>query len=234
VSLEELFKLIATQKEPETSTVPTWILCGLGNPGDRYEKTRHNVGFRVMDLMAEKCGWKIKRLAHKALTERVTLTGSKGGSCSVLVMKPQTFMNASGEAVGEAARFYKIPPERVLIVYDDVSMPEGQIRVRGKGSDGGHNGIKSILYHLQSDRFPRIKVGVGAPPTKEYDMADWVLGAPSGEAALLQKEGEARAAEAVSVLIEEGVERAMALFNAAPAKKKKEEAPGEPHEEQKA
>lgn len=143
---------------------------GLGNPGKQYELTRHNAGFLFADLLADKNGVKINKIQFKAVTASLTLGGVK-----CLLMKPQTFMNNSGEAVRQAASFYKIPPERILVVFDDISLPCGRLRIRRKGSDGGHNGIKSIIYHLNSDAFPRVKLGVGEKPHPDYDLADWVL-----------------------------------------------------------
>ena len=148
----------------------SWLVIFLGNPGPRYECTRHNAGFMAGDALAKKLGVNISRLRFKALTAECEINGER-----VLLMKPQTFMNLSGEAVGEAARFYKIPPEHVLVISDEVSLPLGKLRVRQKGSAGGHNGLKSIIAALGSDGFPRVRIGVGAPPHPEYDMADWVL-----------------------------------------------------------
>ena len=149
---------------------PEFIIVGLGNPGKQYELTRHNAGFLFADLLADKNGVKINKIQFKAVTASLTLGGVK-----CLLMKPQTFMNNSGEAVRQAASFYKIPPERILVVFDDISLPCGRLRIRRKGSDGGHNGIKSIIYHLNSDAFPRVKLGVGEKPHPDYDLADWVL-----------------------------------------------------------
>ena len=148
----------------------TWLVVFLGNPGPKYECTRHNAGFMAGEALEKKLGVSINRLRFKALTAAAEISGEK-----VLLMKPQTFMNLSGEAVGEAARFYKIPPEHVLVVSDEVSLPLSRLRVRPKGSAGGHNGLKSIIAALGSDAFPRIRIGVGAPPHPDYDMADWVL-----------------------------------------------------------
>ena len=148
----------------------SWIVVFLGNPGARYAGTRHNVGFMTADAFAEKKGIRIDRLKFKALTNVCEVGGEK-----VFLMKPQTYMNLSGDAVGEAARFYKIPPERVIVLFDDISLDVGRMRIRRKGSDGGHNGIKSIIAALGSADFPRIKIGVGAKPHPDYDLADWVL-----------------------------------------------------------
>ena len=147
-----------------------WLVVGLGNPGPKYEWTRHNVGFLVIDQLADRENLPVQRLKHKALTNTALIGGKP-----VLLMKPTTYMNLSGEAVGEAARFYKIPPDRVLVVSGDVSLPQGKLRVRRSGSAGGHNGLKNIIAHLGTDQFPRIKVGVGGKPHPDSDMADWVL-----------------------------------------------------------
>lgn len=149
---------------------PDFIIVGLGNPGKQYELTRHNAGFLFLDLLADKNDVKINKIQFKAVTGTVNLGGVK-----CLLMKPQTFMNNSGEAVRDIAKFYKIPPEKIIVIFDDISLPCGKLRIRRKGTDGGHNGIKSIIYHLNSDNFPRIKIGVGAKPNPEYDLADWVL-----------------------------------------------------------
>ena len=149
-----------------------WIVVGLGNPGSKYENTRHNAGFLALDVLAERSGVPIKRLKFQSLCGEGTVGGQR-----VLLIKPQTFMNNSGVAIHQAVTFYKVPPERVLVIYDDVSLPLGRLRLRAKGSDGGHNGIKSILYQLKSDTFPRIKIGVDSPPHPEYSMIDWVTSA---------------------------------------------------------
>ena len=164
----DLFKKI----EKKTDTTPvSFIIAGLGNPGAQYEKTRHNVGFVAIDYIADKLGVRIDRAKFHALTTEASI-----GELRVLLMKPQTFMNNSGVAIGEAAAFYKIPPERVLILHDEISFDPGMLRIRRKGSAGGHNGLKSIIAHLASEDFPRVKIGVGKKPTPEYDLADWVLG----------------------------------------------------------
>ena len=164
----DLFKKI----EKETSTNPvSVIIAGLGNPGAQYAKTRHNLGFVAIDYIADKLGVRIDRAKFHAL-----VTEAKIGEVRVLLMKPETFMNNSGVAIGEAAAFYKIPPERVIILHDEISFDPGIIRIRRKGSAGGHNGLKSIIAHLASEEFPRVKIGVGKKPSPDYDLADWVLG----------------------------------------------------------
>ena len=186
----------------------SWLAVFLGNPGARYAGTRHNAGFMAADALAKAEGLRVDRLRFHALTGELRL-----GDQRVLVMKPQTYMNLSGEAVGAAARFYKIPSERVLVVSDEVSLPVGRLRVRPKGSAGGHNGLKSIIEALGSDAFPRIRIGVGAPPHPDYDMADWVLGAFRDADAEEMAKAASRAAQAVECYITEGPERAMNRFN---------------------
>ena len=213
MSLEEIFKLLEKKKEEKKPAPPTWIVCGLGNPGAKYETTRHNVGFETLRFFEERFGFKTTRLEFKALTARAVLPLPNGEEASVLFMRPQTFMNNSGEAVGAAARFYRIPADHVLILYDDVSLPEGHLRIRGKGSDGGHNGIKSILYHLGTDVFPRIKLGVGAPLTKEFDMVDWVLGKPDEEARKKIALAASKTPDAAAEIMAYGVATASSHFN---------------------
>lgn len=185
-----------------------WLLVCLGNPGDQYENTRHNVGFQVADAVAERHNVPIQRLKFRALTNTITV-----GKKKVLLMKPVTYMNLSGEAVHEAASFYKVPPERILVVSDEVALAPGKIRVRRSGSAGGHNGLKNIIAHLGTDQFPRIRVGVGQKPHPDYDMADWVLGKFQGEDKKAVEEAVKRAADAAECLIQEGVDKAMNRYN---------------------
>jgi len=185
-----------------------WLVVGLGNPGSKYEWTRHNMGFLVVDELAERLSIPVQRLKFKALTNTAVLGGK-----SVLLMKPTTYMNLSGEAVGQAARFYKIPPERVLVISDDVALPQGKLRVRRSGSAGGHNGLKNIIAHLGTDQFPRIKVGVGQKPSPDSDMVNWVLGTFTGQDRKVMEEAIGRAADAVTVLLQHGIEQAMASYN---------------------
>lgn len=166
----ELFKKIAKDNDRPEAAPISHLVVGLGNPGEKYHLTRHNAGFLCLDYIAQSCGVRIDRLKFHAMTAQATVGGH-----SVLLMKPQTYMNNSGEAVREAAAFYKIPPENIVVLFDDISLDVGRLRVRRNGSDGGHNGIKSLIYHLNSDAFPRIKVGVGAKPHPGYDLAAWVL-----------------------------------------------------------
>ena len=187
---------------------PDWLAVFLGNPGPRYDFTRHNAGFLACDALAAQKGFSVNRLRFQALTALTTLGGQR-----VLVMKPQTFMNLSGDAVGQAARFYTLPAERVIVVSDEVSLPLGKLRVRTKGSAGGHNGLKSIIAALGTDTFPRVRIGVGAPPHPDYDMADWVLSVFRDQDALEIRKAAERAAQAVECYICDGPERAMNRFN---------------------
>lgn len=186
----------------------SWLVVGLGNMGGQYEHTRHNVGFEVIDQIADTLDVPVQRLKYKALTNTVTLGGEK-----VLLMKPVTFMNLSGEAVEQAAAFYKVPPERVIVISDEVALEPGKLRIREGGSAGGHNGLKNIIAHLHSDRFPRVRVGVGQKPHPDYDMADWVLGKPQGEDRKNIDGAVKRAAQAVECYIKEGPQKAMGRFN---------------------
>ena len=185
-----------------------WLVVGLGNPGVKYESTRHNMGFLVVDKLAQNEKLKFNKLRFKAWTATWEVGGEK-----VLLMKPQTYMNLSGEAVGQAARFYKIPADHVLVISDDIALPAGKLRIRAGGSAGGHNGLKNIIQHLGTDRFPRIKVGVGSPQQAEHDIVDWVTGKPMGEDQKVIIEALDKAVAAIPVLIEQGVDRAMNRFN---------------------
>lgn len=185
-----------------------WLIVGLGNPGVAYENTRHNIGFQVLDQLGERQKKPIQRLKFKALTNLFTISGEK-----VLVMKPVTYMNLSGEAVRPAADFYKIPPERILVVSDDTALPAGRLRIRKGGSAGGHNGLKSIIQHLGTDQFPRLRVGVGEKPHPDYDMADWVLGRFTGEDRARMDQAVERAADAIECILKEGLDRGMSRFN---------------------
>ena len=185
-----------------------WMLVCLGNPGKQYENTRHNIGFMTADALEKKSGVKINKLRFRALTGEMELGGER-----VLVLKPQTYMNLSGEAVKLAGSFYKIPPERVLVISDDVSLPLGKLRIRGNGSAGGHNGLKNIIAHLGTDQFPRIKVGVGAPAHPEHEMVDWVIGNFTPAEKKVVEEAVAKVMDAAACLIEKGVNEAQNKFN---------------------
>ena len=186
----------------------TWLIVGLGNPGGQYDGTRHNAGFAVADELARRGGFAIQRVKFKALTAAAQVGGQ-----GALVMKPTTYMNLSGEAVGEAARFYKLTPDHVLVISDDVDLPLGKLRLRTGGSAGGHNGLKSVIQHLGSDQFPRLKVGVGGKPHPDYDLADWVLGKLQGEDKKLMDETVKRAADAVECFLKDGADKAMNRYN---------------------
>ncbi len=186
----------------------TWLIVFLGNPGLRYEGTRHNAGFMAADAMAKAAGLSINKARFKALTASCDIGGE-----TVLLMKPQTFMNLSGEAVAQAARFYKIPPEHILVVSDEMSLPIGKLRIRMKGSAGGHNGLKDIIAKLGTEDFPRIRLGVGAPPHPDFDAADWVLSTFKNQDAELMAETAGRAAKAAECYISQGPERAMNIYN---------------------
>ena len=185
-----------------------WLIVGLGNPGSKYEHTRHNMGFQTVDLLAEKLNVPINKVKFKSAYNIVSFAG-----CKCLVMKPQTYMNLSGEAVREAVQFYKIPADHVLVIYDDISLPVGKLRVRPTGSAGGHNGIKNIIAHLGTQDFPRVKIGVGAPEGEDKDMVDWVIGAPSQAERKILAESFERAIQAAETIIKNGCQKAMNQFN---------------------
>ena len=187
---------------------PTWIVAFLGNPGLKYAGTRHNAGIMTADALCKKHDFTVNKARFQALTAQVELGGAR-----VLLMKPQTYMNLSGQAVSQAARFYKIPPEHILVVSDEVSLPIGKLRIRVKGSAGGHNGLKNIIEQLGTENFPRIRLGVGAPPNPDFEMVDWVLSVFRNEDAAEMEKAAARAAEAVECYIEKGPDKAMNLYN---------------------
>ena len=181
-----------------------WIVAFLGNPGLKYNGTRHNAGFMAADAMEKKLGVSINKMRFKALTQTVDISGKK-----VLLMKPQTYMNLSGDAIVQAANFYKVPPERVIVVSDETALPIGRLRIRRGGSAGGHNGLKSVIARLGTDQFPRIRLGVGDKPHPDYDMTDWVLSAFKGQDAADMELVAKKAADAVECYITEGADRAM-------------------------
>lgn len=203
----DLFRQIEKKDAPAVGNL-THLVVGLGNPGDQYTFTRHNTGFMALDFIAEKCGVKVERARFKSLCADARI-----GEHRVLLMKPQTFMNHSGEAVREAADFYKIPPESILVLFDDVNFDVGVTRIRRSGSDGGHNGIKSIIYHLNSDAFPRVKIGVGKKPLPDYDLADYVLGTYSDADKKTLFSTFARVYDCVGLILSGQMDRAMNLYN---------------------
>ena len=186
----------------------SWLVVFLGNPGLRYEGTRHNAGFMTADALARKKNISINRSRFRALTASCPI-----GDTTVLLMKPQTYMNLSGEAVGQAARFYKIPADHVLVVSDDITLPIGAMRIRTKGSAGGHNGLKNIISVLGTEEFPRIRLGVGSPPHPDFDTVDWVLSVFRDQDAVDMAEAASRAADAVECFITQGPEKAMNLYS---------------------
>lgn len=188
-----------------------YLIVGLGNPGREYERTRHNVGFRALDCLADMLSVRVERAKFSAFLGQGSWNGKK-----LVLMKPQTYMNSSGEAVAQAVRFYKLQPEQVLVLFDDISLPPGRLRVRGDGSAGGHNGIKSLIACLGSQAFPRIKIGVGAKPVPEYDLADWVLSAFSASEEKLLAPAIERAAQAALTLMDQGLQTAENRFNGPP------------------
>ena len=181
-----------------------WLLVCLGNPGKDYETTRHNIGFMAADELARRAGVKINKLRYRALTGEV-----RAGNQRVLVIKPQTYMNLSGESVKLAGGFYKIPPDRVLVISDDVALPLGKLRIRA----GGHNGLKNIIAHLGTDQFPRVRVGVGAPEHPDHEMIDWVIGHFTPQERKVVDEAVGRAVDAALCVMEEGVSQAQNRYN---------------------
>ena len=185
-----------------------WLIVGLGNPGREYQNTRHNTGFRAMDVLAEKLGCKIDKGKFQGLYTQVSWQGEK-----LFLLKPQTYMNLSGQAVLQLSAYYSIPPERIIVLFDDISLPPGRLRIRSEGSAGGHNGIKSIIAELGSQAFPRVKIGVGAKPNPEYDLAAWVLSSFSSREEKDLSFALENAADAALVIIEKGVPEAANRFN---------------------
>lgn len=185
-----------------------FLIVGLGNPGKNYEFTRHNAGFLTLDHIASELDTEITNLKNNALVADVVIDGHR-----CLLVKPQTFMNNSGTAVRDIAKFYKIPPEKIIVIFDDISLPCGKLRIRRKGTDGGHNGIKSIIYHLNSDLFPRIKIGIGAKPNLEYDLADWVLSKFGKDDMEQLKAAITKATEVLPFILDGDIDKAMNKAN---------------------
>ena len=185
-----------------------WIAVFLGNPGERYENTRHNAGYMTGDITGKTAGVRINRLKFNSLTATAVLGGQR-----VLLMKPQTYMNLSGTAVRQAMRYFNVPLCNVVVVSDDVSLPAGKLRIRRHGSAGGHNGLKDIIAKCGGEDFPRIRIGVGAPPHEDFDIYSWVLSKPTGEDKKLISDATVRAAKALEAILKHGVEYAMSEFN---------------------
>jgi PTH1 family peptidyl-tRNA hydrolase len=184
-------------------TSETWLIVGLGNPGREYEKTRHNAGFRALDILADKLGCKVDKLKFQGLYGQVNHKGRK-----LLLLKPQTYMNLSGRSVLQLSAFFHVPPQNIIILFDDISLEPGRLRLRKDGSAGGHNGIKSIISELGSQDFPRVKIGVGAKPHPDFDLADWVLSAFSAQEEKALQPALERAADATLAIIELGLPEA--------------------------
>ncbi len=181
-----------------------YIIAGLGNPGKQYELSRHNAGFLCIDILSNREGFSTDRMKFKSLCADTFISGHR-----CLVMRPQTYMNNSGEAIRDAASFYKIPPEKCLIIFDDIDIPLGSLRVKRKGSAGSHNGVKNIVYHLNSDNFPRIKIGVGDRPRDELDLKDYVLAGFSKQEQDILKNTMEKACDAVEFIVKGNIEKAM-------------------------
>ena len=192
----------------QRSAPVSWIAVFLGNPGSRFENTRHNAGYMAADALEKRAGVKVNRLKFSSLTSIIMLGGQ-----GVFLMKPQTYMNLSGNAVRQAMRFYKVPLSNVVVVSDDVALPAGKLRIRRRGSAGGHNGLKNIISECGGEDFPRIKIGVGGPPHEQYDMADWVLSKLNREDLTFISDAEGRACAALETIISGEIERAMAENN---------------------
>ena len=192
----------------QKNTGENWLIVGLGNPGREYEKTRHNAGFRCIDLLAEQLGTKIDKLKFQGLYSQVSYNGKK-----LFLLKPQTFMNLSGRSVLQLSAYFNIPPQRIIVMFDDISLAPGRLRIRADGSAGGHNGIKSIIQEVGSQNFPRVKIGVGAKPHPEHDLADWVLSAFTSLEEKALAVSLKNGADAALAIIDQGVPEAANRFN---------------------
>ena len=196
------------KKENTSSNSIEYLIVGLGNPGRQYENTRHNAGFIALDYIADELGVKINRVKFKSTVGEASISGKR-----CLLMKPSTFMNLSGQAVTEAMRFYKIPPQKVIVLSDDISLDVGVIRIRRKGSDGGQNGLKNIIYLSGSDEFPRVKIGIGKKPHPDYDLKDWVLSRFTDKDKKLVAERLPDIKGAVELIVDGDIDKAMNLYN---------------------
>lgn len=190
------------------SSNESWLIVGLGNPGTEYQRTRHNCGFRALDILAEQLGCKVDRLKFQGLYTQVNYGGRK-----LFLLKPQTYMNLSGRSVLQLSAYFGIPPQRIIVMFDDISLEPGRLRVRAEGSAGGHNGIKSIIQELGSQAFPRVKIGVGAKPNPDFDLADWVLSTFSASEEKALGVSLKNAAEAALTIVDHGVPEAANRFN---------------------
>ena len=215
LSIFDLFRQIESQ-QPALTGPPEYIIAGLGNIGEKYHNTRHNAGFMMIEAFAEKCGAKFGKHQFKSNTAMAECGGKR-----VLLMKPDTFMNLSGQAVTEAMQFYQIPPERVIVIFDDINLNVGELRIRQKGSDGGHNGMKNIIYLSGADTFPRIRVGIGKKPHPDYDLAAWVLSAFSPDELKTLAETAKTVCEALPLMLEGRTDLAMNRYNTGKQKKQK-------------
>ena len=184
-------------------TSEAWLIVGLGNPGREYEKTRHNAGFRALDILADKLGCKVDKAKFQGMYGQVTYKGRK-----LLLLKPLTYMNLSGRSVLQLSAFFHVPPQNIIVLFDDISLEPGRLRIRKDGSAGGHNGIKSIIAELGSQDFPRVKIGVGAKPHPDFDLADWVLSAFSAQEEKALQPALERAADAALAIVELGIPEA--------------------------
>ena len=209
MSIFDIFKSLEEQRGTTSASGKiTWIIAGLGNPGMTYANTRHNAGFMALDQLAKSNSIDVKTMRFKSDCG----DGNVGGE-RCLLMKPTTFMNLSGEAISQAAAFYKIPPERIVIMYDDISLPPGKLRIRRKGSAGGHNGMKSIIALLGTDEFPRVRIGVGAKPNPDYDLADWVLSKFTEDDMKNLTPALENAAKAAELIVQGKIDEAMNKFS---------------------
>ena len=186
----------------------TWLIVGLGNPGKEYERTRHNAGFRALDVLADKLGCKIDKGKFQGIYGQANYGGKK-----LMLLKPLTYMNLSGRSVLQLSAYFNIPPQRIIVMFDDISLEPGRLRVRADGSAGGHNGIKSIIQEVGSQAFPRVKIGVGAKPNPDYDLADWVLSTFSAQEEKALATSLSNAADAALSIIDRGVPETANRFN---------------------
>lgn len=209
MSIMDIFRQIESGHDGRVYGKLTWLVAGLGNPGLEYEWTRHNAGFLAMQELAKQCSASLNQMKFRSDCGEAMLGGQR-----VLLMKPATYMNRSGDAIAAAAEFYKIDPTHVLVLYDDISLPPGKLRIRRKGSAGGHNGMKSIIAQLGTEEFPRIRIGVGAKPNPQYDLADWVLSKFTPEERTALEPAFVHAAQAAKLIVQGEVNQAMNQFNA--------------------